>query len=145
MNQIKKIHRKEADLFLVIGIIAVAVIIYACVKLFSPAGAVVVVNVNGEETARFPLDRDTTCHIEGVDGGYNELCISEGAAYLTDADCPDKLCQSQGRITKAGESIICLPHRVAVIIEDSDRNADGGRGDTADKNKEEEGVDTIAK
>ena len=102
MSQLKRIHRKEADLFLVIGIIAVAIIIYACVRLFSPEGAVAVITINGLETARFPLDRETTYRIEGYEGGYNELCISGGEAYLADADCPDKLCVSQGHIKQSG-------------------------------------------
>ena len=35
---------------------------------------------------------------------------------MTDADCPDKLCVKTGRISKTGETIVCLPHRVVVEI-----------------------------
>ncbi|MFR4337598.1 MAG: NusG domain II-containing protein [Lachnospira pectinoschiza] len=35
---------------------------------------------------------------------------------MTDADCPDKLCVKTGMISKTGETIVCLPHRVVVEI-----------------------------
>ncbi len=40
------------------------------------------------------------------------------------ADCPDKLCVKQGKISKSGESIICLPHKVVVKISAEERESD---------------------
>ena len=36
---------------------------------------------------------------------------------MTEADCPDKICVNTGKISKIGETIVCLPHRVVVEIQ----------------------------
>lgn len=48
--------------------------------------------------------------------GYNLLMISGGKAFLSDADCPDRLCVKQKAISRNGESIICLPHKLVIRI-----------------------------
>ena len=39
---------------------------------------------------------------------------------MKDADCPDRLCVKQGSISKNGESIVCLPHKVIVTVTGGD-------------------------
>lgn len=47
--------------------------------------------------------------------GHNELIITnDGEAYMKEADCPDRYCVEQGRISKTGETIVCLPHKLVV-------------------------------
>ena len=46
----------------------------------------------------------------------NQIIIENGSVSMKDANCPDKLCVRQGTITKNGESIICLPHKLVVKI-----------------------------
>ena len=83
--------------------------------LLRRGGAAVVVEQAGQETARYALDEDRTVKIEG-EGGYNTLVIEGGEVYLREADCPTQLCVKTGRIRYAGQSIVCLPHRLAVRI-----------------------------
>ncbi|MBO7689999.1 MAG: NusG domain II-containing protein [Clostridia bacterium] len=44
--------------------------------------------------------------------GHNLLVIEDGEAYMAESDCPDHYCEEQGRISKTGETIVCLPHRL---------------------------------
>lgn len=47
--------------------------------------------------------------------------IQNGKAWVTDADCDDKICERMGEISRAGQSIVCLPNGVVVSISgDSD-------------------------
>ena len=48
---------------------------------------------------------------------YNKI-DKEGKAYMSGADCPDKLCVKQKAISKKGESIVCLPHKLVVQVTD---------------------------
>ena len=74
-----------------------------------------IVEQNGRETARYALSEDRTVRIEGQ-GGYNLLVIENGEVWLREADCPTQLCVKTGKIRYAGQSIVCLPHRLAVRI-----------------------------
>lgn len=51
---------------------------------------------------------------EGI--GYNLLAVSSSGVSMEAADCPDQICVHHIPILRDGESIICLPHRLAVEI-----------------------------
>ena len=74
-----------------------------------------IVEQGGQETARYALNEDRTVRIEGEDG-YNTLVIENGEVRLSAADCPNGLCVQTGKIRYAGQSIVCLPHKLAVRI-----------------------------
>ena len=78
-------------------------------------GGTVIVEQEGRETARYALGEDRTVRIEGA-GGYNLLVIEGGEAWLSEANCPNRLCVKTGKIRYAGQSIVCLPHKLAVRI-----------------------------
>ena len=77
-------------------------------------GAQVLVLQDGEETARYALDEDRTVTIGGAD--YNVLEIRAGEAAVTEANCGDHTCVRTGAISRAGERIICLPHRLEIRV-----------------------------
>ena len=53
---------------------------------------------------------------EIVNLGTNKVRIEHNGVYMENANCPDKLCVHQGRISKTGQSIICLPNKIIVEI-----------------------------
>ncbi|MBP5618494.1 MAG: NusG domain II-containing protein [Clostridia bacterium] len=74
-------------------------------------GRAVEVRVDGEVVATLPLDRDTEVACRGL-----TVVVADGAAYIKDADCPDKLCEKAGKLTKAGDVAVCLPNRVTLTV-----------------------------
>ncbi len=104
-----------ADLWLVGGLLVVAVAAFLMLWLLTDAGDYVEVTVDGRVVASLPLDTDTTCVIDGV-GGQNTLVIADGKVTVSAADCPDKVCVRHRAIARTGESILCLPHKVAVRV-----------------------------
>ena len=111
----KKIAPKRGDLYLIGGCLLAALILCGLWLGLRQTGAAVIVEQNGRETARYALSEDRTERIEG-EGGYNLLVIENGAAWLSEADCPNLLCVKTGKIRYAGQSIVCLPHKLAVRI-----------------------------
>jgi hypothetical protein len=101
---------------LVAVILAIAAISLFMGKALKKEGNSVVVSLDGAKVAEYSLGESGTYELSGYDGGYNTLVIEEGVAYLTDADCPDKLCVKQGKISKVGETIVCLPHRIVIEV-----------------------------
>ena len=66
--------------------------------------------------ASYPLSRDIRITIQGYDGGENVLVISDHLARIESADCPDRSCMHQKAIGANGETIVCLPHRIVVLV-----------------------------
>lgn len=77
-----------------------------------------VVTADGREVCRLPLDQDGSFRI----GSGNTLTIRGGTAYMSEADCPDRICVTTGGISRTGQTIVCAPHRIVVTIT-------GGGGD----------------
>ena len=106
---------KRGDIVLICGCLLAALVCCGLWLLFRRDGGAVIVEQDGRETARYALSEDRTVRIEGA-GGYNLLVIEGGEAWLSEANCPNLLCVKTGKIRYAGQSIVCLPHRLAVRI-----------------------------
>ena len=77
-----------------------------------------------------PLDKDQEFKIS-YGGHYNIVKIKDGKAYVSDADCPDKICTHMSPIHDVGETIVCLPHRLFLEVYSDD--LDARDDDTIDK------------
>lgn len=79
-------------------------------------GDFVTVTQDGEVIGQYSLWENRTIPLE-KEHGYNLLVIENGSAKMAEADCPDKLCVKQRRISRSGESLICLPHKLIVTVD----------------------------
>ena len=103
------------DLLLAAVLLTAAAAAFFLIRLFSHSGAWVIVRTDGVETARYPLAQDR--EIVLYDGEEsNTLVISGGMAWIRDASCPDRLCVRHRPISRSGETIVCLPHRLVIEI-----------------------------
>ncbi|HAG68571.1 MAG TPA: NusG domain II-containing protein, partial [Lachnospiraceae bacterium] len=66
--------------------------------------------------AALPLDRETSLTVTGSEGYSCVVNITSGRADVSDATCPDRLCVHQKRISREGETIVCLPARIVIEI-----------------------------
>ena len=116
---------KKADIFLIALLLLAGIGLWLFFS-FSPSadGDAVVITVNGKETGRYPLSEDREIPIR-QGGLINVVAIKGGAVWMTEANCSGRECIRRGSITKSGESIICLPHRVVaeIVSEDSPYDA----------------------
>ena len=115
MERTNRNRRRRNDLLLLTGCLLAALLLGGLWLLLRRAGGVVIVEQNGRETARYALSEDRTVRIEGA-AGYNLLVIENGEAWIMEADCPTQLCMKTGMIRYGGQSLVCLPHRLAVRI-----------------------------
>lgn len=77
-----------------------------------------VVTVNGKFYKNIPLSEHTgesTFTIK-ENNGYNEILVKDNFIGIKDADCSDSICIDEGFISKPGETIVCLPHKVLIEI-----------------------------
>ena len=80
------------------------------------------IQVDGVEEKKIPLNGSTEGKEYKITSkfGMNIVVIEKEGVYIREADCPDKLCIHQGKITKPGIPLVCLPHRLLVTIEDAE-------------------------
>lgn len=107
---------KKTDFWLIAVVLMAAAVIFLLTQNFSLRGDFVTVTLNGKIIGSYPLAEPVEIELSDEKGGYNRLVIAGGAAYIEDADCPDKLCVRQRAVCSNGESIICLPHKIAVTV-----------------------------
>lgn len=108
-------NKTRNDILLITALMVAAAGILISVKLFAKSGSYVQVSVDGEAYAAYPLGEDTTAEIT-TPYGTNVLVVQNGKAYISEADCPDKLCVHFAAISKDAQSIICLPHKLVVEV-----------------------------
>lgn len=99
-----------ASLFL-IGIVLTAVI-----YCFSKQGSTITITVDGQLYGTYALNESREIPVELEGRVANIIVIEGGSAYMKDADCPDKLCMHQGAISRNGQTIVCLPHKLVVEV-----------------------------
>ena len=117
-----KTHRNDVLLIAILLILggALALFLYATRQ----TGGYVSVQVDGETVMELPLSEDAQI-VLGEGGHTNTLVIKDGTAQIIEAGCPDQICVNQGVVRYAGESIVCLPHKLVVTVE-------GGQADDVD-------------
>lgn len=120
---------KKNDVMLLAALVVIALAAFGGVSLYSALSTKepeAVVYLNGEEQGRYPLSVDTTVELR-QENGYNILRIHGGKADITEASCPDKVCVNHRAVSRQGESLVCLPNRMSVEIENSeDSGIDAG-------------------
>ena len=134
----------------VIGIAASAVLAHG--KSTAGKGGEVILNKNGHEIARYAIDEDRSILVDEVGGvteypadneilfegssyddgtvseemprDYNIIRIRGGKVSVIKADCRSQVCVDHKAISRTGESIICLPHKLVVEIISADGGSD---------------------
>lgn len=115
MGEKRLIKTKAGDVIIIASLLLVALVSALTVFLTRDDGAWCAVSVDGKTLAAFPLSKDTEYAIP-LDNGNNTLTIEDGKAYISFADCPDKVCAAHRPICYEGEIIVCLPHKVVVTV-----------------------------
>ncbi len=78
------------------------------------------ITVNGETERVIELSKNQ--HEEftiTTSKGSNTIHINNGKISVHDADCPDQFCVKTAPISKNGEIIACLPHKLLIEIRTS--------------------------
>lgn len=108
---------KKADFAAVAGVLllAAALVVGLAIHGRQAGAAQVVVYLDGTQVFSGELDTDAQYEAQGQ---YSNLVtIRDGKAWIETADCPGEDCVRQGSISRAGQSIVCLPNHLVVAIE----------------------------
>lgn len=112
MSSAKRISKPLADCVLIAALIALALIACLILNAGKSEGKTVIIRENGGVFGEYPISEDAEIEVDGL----LTVVIEGGGVYVKNAVCPDKLCERSGRISHAGEAIVCLPGGVSVEI-----------------------------
>ena len=108
--------------FLIFGIILAVAIVTAIGFYRSPFSATSVkIYVDSQEYATYVVSEGAkkTVTVQ-TDFGYNQITMQSGSVQITESDCHNHDCTQMGKISHAGDMLICLPHKLVVVLEGGD-------------------------
>lgn len=117
-------NMKKNDIILALIITVIG--ICGCIALFAARknGEYITISIDGKLTDIYSLNETQDILITDEKETFsNYLVIRNGMADMTESDCPDALCVHQRAISKSGENIVCLPHKLIVTVT---QNTDAG-------------------
>lgn len=108
---------KKKDKILVGGILLCALCMWLCFSR-NNTGNIVHITLDGEKIGSYSLAEEKEIPVESV-YGYNIVCIKNGQVFMKEANCPDQYCVNTGKVDSINQTIVCLPHKLIVEVEES--------------------------
>lgn len=102
---------KKGDIVIIVSVAMAFAASLALLIGLSGQGSTVTVKCNNETVYSEKLSCDATVTLD-----TNTVVIKDGIVYMSDASCKNQVCVNSGKISKKGESIVCLPNKVIVEI-----------------------------
>ncbi|WP_297133045.1 NusG domain II-containing protein [uncultured Eubacterium sp.] len=113
---------KKYDIIAIICVAVIVIISYIMVNLLRNDEAdTVVIYVDGKIEKKLDLNKNQEYKVN-VDNGYNIIRIKDKKAKIKESDCSNQTCVNMGTISKDGQTLICLPHKVEVTIVSDDKS-----------------------
>lgn len=94
----------------------VVIIVVLIIISLIPEGVTFIINDNKYNNLYVEVYSEEISFTIDNELGENVIKIDKGQVKIIDADCPDQICVKAHAISKLGESIICLPHKLVVKI-----------------------------
>ena len=117
--------KKKSDLILILVFCMAALIALLAVRSDRQEGSIAQVRIDGKLYGNYSLTEEQTINLRGEDF-VSLLVIRDGAADMTEADCPDQICVKHRPVRFRGETIVCLPHKLVVEIISEQEEPSGG-------------------
>ena len=113
-------RRYKKDIILAAAVMAAAVVLLLVSqarggKNGEESGGVLEITVDGEVYGVYPLNQEQEINVISS-YGKNTVLIEQNTAHVAEADCPDRICEGMQKISREGEVICCLPHRLFLTV-----------------------------
>ena len=108
----RKLLRK-ADIFIIAAVIVAAAALWLALSQYQ-GKLEAVVTVDGEVLR--------TVDLSGTDPDLL-IIARDGAIWVAEAGCRDKLCAACGKLTRMGDTAVCLPARTVITVSGSELDA----------------------
>jgi len=110
---------KKADIILAVVLITAGLAASYALSFGQNTGDELLITVDGKKFGSYSLMEDQEIAIKD-DGHINKITIMDGVVSMSFSDCHGQDCVKMTPISKTGENIICLPHKIVLEITGSD-------------------------
>lgn len=111
----------KADFFLILAVLAGAVLLLLPQWLANGNTVVAEVTVDGVTVQEIPLKKSDEKQEYTLENGV-VLETENGTIRFSQSDCPDAVCVHTGVLSRAGEIAACVPNQTVVVLK-SEKNA----------------------
>ncbi len=113
---------RRADIFVYLLISSLALVLFLIGIKDAENGCSYLRVSCGGETKLYSISEDASYTF--TNNGYTLVAVVEnGGVYVSQTDCPDEICRLTGKISRTGQSIICVPAEISLSLI-SDEEAD---------------------
>ena len=102
----------KRDLALILAIIIAALALWGAFAFFKKDGESVEIRLRGELFAVLPLNKNAELDVEGL----CTVVVENGKAFVKNSTCRNKICENHRPISRAGETVACLPNGVTLRV-----------------------------
>jgi len=110
----------RGDKVLIGCIVAIGLLSLFALKFLQQPGAWLKIEVSGQATRTLPLSADQRVCVTGL-RGVTTIQIQDRKAWVVSSACPDQICVNSGKISRAGDMIVCVPNHVVIFIQSSQK------------------------
>ena len=116
--------RMKNDLIFILSLLIILIALGIFLHFFRGEGNTVFIEIDGSLFESFSVfeNREVKINTPARDGDGEEeiniLVVENGRVYMKSATCPDGICVAHRPISRDGESIVCLPHKIVVFVEE---------------------------
>lgn len=110
----------------IISIIIISVLIFSFIGIYiykngmESDSKIAVIKHNGKIIKKINLstiDKPETFLIKSTNGNSNTIKVEKGNISILEATCPDQICVKAGSISKPGDTLVCLPNKLIIVID----------------------------
>ena len=110
------------DLIFIGALVLLAAVVGLLFLFIRGEGSGVTVKVDDKIFGEYSLSENREVEIKS-ENGINYLVIEDGNVYMRDASCPDGICVEHRPVHREGESIVCLPNKVVILVKGDEGDA----------------------
>ena len=103
---------------IVLGIITIISLGFI-LHLYTLDGGQAFVYQNGDLLVELDLKNNQIYEVKDDQNNVtNIISVEDGYVYMKEANCPDHICMNMGKIKHHNQSIVCLPNKIVINIQD---------------------------
>lgn len=108
------------DLILIVILFSISIIILITFNLNQKESNIAKVYYENKEILKIDLKINNTYTVDGLNGKV-KIEVNNKRIRVVEENSPLHLCSKQGYISKSYETIVCLPNKIVIKIEDEEK------------------------